>query len=134
VKGFNVVYQQFKAMYNWHCQICGNCSRLKPVLRTMPQKNIPYPVTLDSHWANQRCSRPQMVNAYQGSNKCQFFSLWLDPTLTFRTGSERLLTWPPRRLDLIGKYKFKCNKNSYNIKFIFNFLSTREEKHEACCN
>jgi len=53
VIGFNVVYQQFKAMYNSGCQICCNWSR--PSHRsTMPQINmIPHPVTLNWHWANQ---------------------------------------------------------------------------------
>jgi len=32
VIGFNVVYQQFRAMYDSGCQICCNWSRLKPVL------------------------------------------------------------------------------------------------------
>jgi len=27
---FNIVYQQFRAMYNSGCQICCNWSRLKP--------------------------------------------------------------------------------------------------------
>jgi len=52
--GFNVVYQQFRAMYNSGCQICCNWSRLKPGFRvpvhlsTMPQINmIPHPVTLN---------------------------------------------------------------------------------------
>jgi len=30
VIGFNVVYQQFRAMYDSGCQICCNWSRLKP--------------------------------------------------------------------------------------------------------
>jgi len=30
VIGFNVVYQQFRAMYDTGRQICCNCSRLKP--------------------------------------------------------------------------------------------------------
>jgi len=38
----------------------------------MPQINtIPNPVTLDWHWANQPCSKSQMVNADQGSTMSQ---------------------------------------------------------------
>jgi len=34
VIGFNVVYQQFRAMYDSGCQICCNWSRLKPGFNT----------------------------------------------------------------------------------------------------
>jgi len=60
--GFNVVYQQFRAMYDSSCQICCNWSRLEPVYvpahrSTKPQINmIPHAVTLNWHWANQPCS------------------------------------------------------------------------------
>jgi len=54
VIGFNVVYQQFIAMYDSSCQICCNWFRFKsgftvPEHRsTMPQINmIPHPVTLN---------------------------------------------------------------------------------------
>jgi len=30
VNGFNVIYQQFRAMYDSCCQICCNWSRFKP--------------------------------------------------------------------------------------------------------
>jgi len=69
VIGFNVVYQQFRAMYDSGCQICCNWSRLKPGFTvpahrsTMPQINmIPHPVTLNWHQAYQPCSTPLMVN------------------------------------------------------------------------
>jgi len=59
VNGFNVVYQQLIAMYDSGCQICYNRSKLKPSFKvqahqsTVPQINmIPYPVTLNWHWAN----------------------------------------------------------------------------------
>jgi len=61
---FNVVYQQFRAMYDSSCQICCNWSRLKPGFNTtahpsiMQINMIPHPVTLNCHWANQPCSRP----------------------------------------------------------------------------
>ena len=87
VIGFNIVYQQFRAMYDTGFQICCNWHRLNPGFNvpvhqnTMPQINmIPHPVTLNWHWANQPCSRPLMVNANQGSSRCQFLSLWLDLT------------------------------------------------------
>jgi len=55
---FNVVYQQFIAMYDSGCQICCNWSRLKlgfkvPAHRSiMSQINmIPHPVTLNLLWA-----------------------------------------------------------------------------------
>jgi len=64
VNGFEVVYQQFVAMYDSGCQICCNWSRLKPGINvpvhqsTMPQINmIPHPVTLKWNWENQPCSR-----------------------------------------------------------------------------
>jgi len=50
VIGFNVIYQQFRAMYNSGCQTCCYWSRLKPGFNvlthrsTMPQINmIPHP-------------------------------------------------------------------------------------------
>jgi len=48
---FNVVYQQFRAMYD-------SVYFIVPAHRsTMPQINvIPHPVTLNWHWANQPCS------------------------------------------------------------------------------
>jgi len=56
----NVVYQQFRAMYDSGCQICCNWSRRTldfelPAHRSaMPQINmIPHPVSLNWHWTNQ---------------------------------------------------------------------------------
>jgi len=64
---FNVVYQQFTAMYDSGCQICCNWCRLKPGFNvsvhrsTMPQLNmIPHPVTLNWHLGNQPCSRSEI--------------------------------------------------------------------------
>jgi len=100
VNGFNGICPWFIAMYDSGCQICCNWSRLKPGYKvpahqsTMLQINmIPHPVTLNWHWANQPCSRPLMVNTNHESNRCQFFSLWLDLTVgsklvTFHTQSE----------------------------------------------
>jgi len=63
MNAFNVVYQQFIAMYDSGCQIFCNWSRLKPGFKvpahrsTMPQINmILHPVILNWHWANQPCS------------------------------------------------------------------------------
>jgi len=60
VIGFNVVYQQFVAMYNSGCKICCNWSRFKLGYKvlvhqsTMPLVNmISHTVTLNWHWANQ---------------------------------------------------------------------------------
>jgi len=87
VIGFNVVYHRFRAMYDSGCQICCNWSRLKPGYKVPAHRStmtqiimIPHPVTLNWHWVNQPCSRPLMVNSNQGKSRCQFFSLWLEPT------------------------------------------------------
>jgi len=55
VNRFNIVYQQFRAMYDGGCQNCCNWFRLRPAHQsTMPQINtIPHPVTLKWHRANQ---------------------------------------------------------------------------------
>jgi len=53
VNGFNVVYEQFVAMYDSGCQIC-NWSTLKPDFKVPAQRStilqiimIPHPVTLN---------------------------------------------------------------------------------------
>jgi len=79
VIGFNVVYQQLRAVYDSGCQICCKPGfNVQAHRSTMPQINtIPHPVTLNWHWTSQTsCSRPLIVNANQGSSRCQFFSLW----------------------------------------------------------
>jgi len=37
--GFNVVYQQFRAMYDSGCHICCNRSRLKPGFKVPAQRS-----------------------------------------------------------------------------------------------
>jgi len=41
VIGFNVVYQQFRAIYDGGCQICRNWSGLKPVLISAYRGTMP---------------------------------------------------------------------------------------------
>jgi len=59
VDGFNVVYQQFIAIYDSGCQICCNWSRFKPGYKVaahrsiMPWINmIPLPGTLNWRWTS----------------------------------------------------------------------------------
>jgi len=82
-----VIYQQCIAMYDSGCQIYPKWSRFKPGFSvsahrsTMPHINmVPHPVTLNWHWANQPCSRPETVKVNQGSNRSQVFNLSFDPT------------------------------------------------------
>jgi len=57
--GFNVVYQQFRAMYDRSAVTGPYSNRV-----LMPQINmIPHPVTLNWHRANQPCYTPLMVNS-----------------------------------------------------------------------
>jgi len=61
----NVIYQQFRAMYDSSCQICCNWSRLNPSFNMSAHwsallqiDTILHPVTLNWHWTNQPGSRP----------------------------------------------------------------------------
>jgi len=84
VNGFNVVCQQFIALYDSGCQICCNWCTLKPDfngpshLSTMPQINkIPHPWS--SHFKltlhGPIATSPALGLKWRTLNRCQYFSL-----------------------------------------------------------